>query len=82
MADDRTKKFEQLRQAHESGLLDADTYQASVAALEQQQSVQTHVQGSGNVAQGEGAVSAGGGSVAVGGDVSGDIYVGGATYKH
>ena len=33
MADDRTRRLAQLRQAYKSGILDEDTYQATVAAL-------------------------------------------------
>ena len=74
---DLTKKLAQLRQAHESGLLDDETYQASVAALEQQGQppVIGTVQGSGSVAQGEHATSAGAGGLAVGGNIVGDVYM-------
>ncbi|MDT3778281.1 SUMF1/EgtB/PvdO family nonheme iron enzyme [Nitrospira sp. MA-1] len=76
--DDLTKKLAQLRQAHERGVLDAETYQASVAALEQQGKPAGNavVQGSGSVAQGSGATAAGARGVAVGGNIVGDVYMG------
>ncbi|GJL62685.1 MAG: hypothetical protein NPIRA04_13390 [Nitrospirales bacterium] len=76
MADDLTKKLAQLRQAHESGVLDDDTYRASVAALEQQSHPAVTVQGSGSIAQGEHATSAGAGGLAVSGSIIGNVYMG------
>jgi len=75
---DLEKKFAQLRQAHENGLLDVETYQASVRALEQQGHRLAHVQGSGSVAQGDHATAVGAGGVAVGGDltIQGNVYQG------
>jgi formylglycine-generating enzyme required for sulfatase activity len=71
---DLEKKLAQLRKAHESGLLDEETYQASVAALEQRG--QPPAQGSGSVAQGDYATAAGAGGLAVGGNIVGNVYMG------
>jgi len=71
MSDDRDRRLAQLRQAHDSGILDEDTYRAAVAAL----GAGAAVEGSGALAQ-AGAVAAGAGGVAVGGNVHGNIYTG------
>jgi formylglycine-generating enzyme required for sulfatase activity len=75
MSGDRARRLAQLRQAHESGILDEDTYQAAVAALGVEATTQATVDGSGAVAQDE-SVAAGAYGVAVGGDVRGNVYVG------
>ncbi len=65
MSDDRAKRLAQLHQAYQSGILDEDTYQAAVAALDAKLT-----------AQGTGAVVATRGSVGVGGNVYGSVYLG------
>ena len=72
MNDDRAKRLAQLRQAHESGILDEDTYRAAVGALDAEAQAAATVAGSGAIAQ-AGSVAAGAGGMAVGGDVQGNV---------
>ncbi len=74
MTDDLTKQLAQLKQAHESGLLDAETYQAIVAKL-LAADVPAQQSGSGASAQ-SGGTAAGAGGVAVGGNIHGNVYLG------
>jgi len=76
VSDERERRLAQLRLAHESGLLDEDTYQAAIAGLGVARQDTAGVAGSGAIAQGPGAVAAGTGGVAVAGDVRGNIYIG------
>jgi formylglycine-generating enzyme required for sulfatase activity len=74
MNDDRTRRLAQLRQAYESGILDEDTYQATVAALQARIATrQATVSGPGALAL-EAGTAAGEGGVAVGRDVLGSIF--------
>lgn len=73
MNEEHEQRLAQLREAYESGALDADTYQTAVAQLKTQYQAQTE---SGAAAQGEGATAVGERGVNVGGDVSGDIITG------
>jgi len=75
MTDDRAKRLAQLKQALDSGAIDADTFRAAMVALDKETGVTAHVNGSGAVAQG-GGIAAGAGGVAVGGNVTGNIYIG------
>ena len=76
MTDDRAKRLAQLRQAYESGILDEETYQATVAALQVQNGArQATVSGPGALAL-EGGTAVGEGGIAVGRDVHGNVYVG------
>ncbi len=77
MTDARARRLAQLKQALDSGLIDPDTFQAAVAALDEGTSTAAQVNGSGAVAQG-GGIAAGAGGVAVGGSVIGDVYIGSA----
>lgn len=79
MSDEREKRMTQLRLAHESGLLDEDTYQAAIDGLGGGGKESAGVTGAGAIAQGPGAVAAGAGGVAVGGDIRGNIYMGEST---
>ncbi|MBC8443605.1 MAG: SUMF1/EgtB/PvdO family nonheme iron enzyme [Deltaproteobacteria bacterium] len=78
MTDDTIKRLAQLRKAYESGILDEDTYQATLAAMGIEAEAQIIVDGSGSVAL-NGGTSAGAGGVAVGGDIHGNVYVGAPT---
>ncbi|MCK4470965.1 MAG: hypothetical protein KAW49_04185, partial [Anaerolineae bacterium] len=72
----RAKRLAQLRQAYESGILDEETYQATVAALQAQSGArQATVSGPGALAF-EGGTAVGEGGIAVGRDVHGNVYVG------
>ena len=74
MSDDRAKRLAQLRRAYESGILDEDTYQAAVAALQTRLGTQqATVSGPGALAF-EGGTAAGEGGIAVGHDVLGSIF--------
>jgi len=76
MTDDRAKRLEQLRQAYESGILDEETYRATVAALQAQLGArQATVSGAGALAF-EGGTAVGEGGIVVGRDVHGNVYVG------
>ena len=74
MTDDRAKRLAQLRQAYESGILDEETYQATVAALQAQLGArQATVSGPGALAF-EGGTAVGEGGIVVGRDVLGSIF--------
>ena len=75
MNDERARRLAQLKQALDSGAIDADTFRAAVAALDKETGMTAHVNGSGAVVQG-GGVASGAGGVAVGGNVTGNIYIG------
>ena len=68
------RRLAQLRQARETGILDEDTYNATVAALTAQLGASVATQGSGAAAT-QGGVAAGAGGVAVGGDIAGPVSV-------
>ncbi len=72
MTDDLARRLAQLRDAYESGILDDDTYQATMAALSAEPDGTAILVGSGAVAQKD-SVAAGAGGVAVGQDVEGHI---------
>ena len=74
MSDERAKRLAQLRRAYESGMLDEDTYMATVAALSTEARSRATVEGAGTIAQ-EGSVGAGAHGVAVGGNVEGDVIL-------
>ena len=73
MSDDRARRLAQLQKAYESGILDEDTYQTAVAALEPEAKVEAKLEGSGAIAQ-DHSVAGGRDSVVVGRDVLGSIY--------
>ncbi len=68
MSDERARKLAQLRQAYEQGLLDEDTYQTVVAALDRPVDLEAKVEGSGSVAQ-VGGTATGERGVAAGRDI-------------
>jgi len=75
MSNDQTKRLAQLQAAFASGILDADTYQALVAALQAPPPSKAEVSGTGAIAQDHG-IAAGAHGIAIGGAVDGPVATG------